>query len=147
MSFQNLIESLKRHRDAIGEERVEKIDFDQLEKDLGEAVSALGSLMEKGKLCEKLLSEFKSEIWKMASAVSRAKGDSSSCSFVEKLLSSPAMSFEELVFLRERVREEFNQSFPSSPQSKATGIQPESSFRISEFKAGVRTQPGTSRIT
>ena len=139
MNIQNLIESLQEHRNAIGDEMVQKIDFDQLEKDLKEATIALSSLEGKEKLCEKLLSEFKSEIKKMALAVSRVKGELNSCGLVEKLLSSPDLSIEDLLFLREKVKEEFNQSFPASPQSRVMGDHGESNFRISEFKTGVKT--------
>lgn len=139
MNIQNLIESLKEHRNAIGDEMVQKIDFDQLEKDLKEATIALSSLEGKEKLCEKLLSEFKSEIKKMTLAVSRVKGELNSCGLVEKLLSSPDLSIEDLLFLREKVKEEFNQSFPASPQSRVMVDHGESNFRISEFKTGVKT--------
>ncbi len=139
MNIQNLIESLKQHRDAIGDETIQKMDFDQLEKNLSEAVCTLSSLDEKEKLSEKLFCEFKSEIKKMALAVSRVKGNLSSCGLVEKLLSSPDLGFEDLLFLRERVKEEFNQSFPSSPQSRVIVDHGESNFRISEFKTGGKT--------
>ncbi len=139
MNIQNLIESLNQHQDAIGDEMVQKIDFDQLEKDLSAAVCALSSMEEKEKLSEKLLSEFKSEIKRMALAVSRAKGDLDSCGLVEKLLSSPDLSFEDLLFLREKVKEEFNQSFPATPQSRVMVDHGESNFQISEFKTGVKT--------
>jgi len=139
MNIQNLIESLKEHRNAIGDEMVQKIDFDQLEKDLKEATIALSSLEGKEKLCEKLLSEFKSEIKKMTLAVSRVKGELNSYGLVEKLLSSPDLSIEDLLFLREKVKEEFNQSFPASPQSRVMVDHGESNFRISEFKTGVKT--------
>jgi len=138
MEIQNLIESLKKHQNAISGEMVQKIDFDQLEKDLNQAACALSSLERKEKFCEKLLSDFKSEIKKMAKAVSRVRGDLNSCSLVERLLSSPDLSFEDIVFLREKVKEEFNQSFPSSPQSKVMINHGESNFRISEFKAGAK---------
>lgn len=138
MEIQNLIESLKEHQNAISGEMVQKIDFDQLEKDLNQAACALSSLERKEKFCEKLLSDFKSEIKKMARAVSRVRGDLNSCSLVERLLSSPDLSFEDIVFLKEKVKEEFNQSFPSSPQSKVMINQGESNFRISEFKAGAK---------
>jgi len=139
MDIQNLIESLNQHRNAIGEEMIQKLDFDQLEKDLNQAAGALTSLSEKGKFCEKLFCEFKSEIKKMALAVSRVKGELSSCGLVEKLLSSPELSFEDLLFLREKVKEEFNQSFSSSPQLRVMIDQGGSDFRISEFKTGVKT--------
>jgi len=139
MEIQNLIESLKEHRNAISGEMVKKIDFDQLEKDLNQAACALSSLERKEKFCDKLLSDFKSEIKKMAKAVSRVKGDIDSCGLVEKLLSSPDLSFEDLLFLREKVKEEFNQSFASVTQSKVMINLTEPNFRISEFKAGVKT--------
>lgn len=137
MEIINLIESLKEHREAITDAKIHKMDFDQLEKDLSDAVSALSSLDKKERLGEALLSDFKSEIKRMALAVLRAKGDSDSCGLVEKLLLSPDLSFEDLHFLREKVREEFNQSFPSSPQCKIMTKLTQSDFKISEFKTGV----------
>jgi hypothetical protein len=137
MNVQELIESLKGHKDAISDEMIQRIDFDSLEKALSETTRVLGTLGEKEQLCEKLLSDFKSEVKKMALAVSRAKGTLSSCGLVEKLLSSPDLSFEDLLFLREKVKEEFNQSFPASPQLRVAVHSGQSSFSISEFKTGV----------
>jgi hypothetical protein len=138
MSVHELIESLKGHRDAISSEMIQKIDFDRLEKDLGEVAVVLNSLGEKERLCERLLSDFKSEIKRMSLAVSRAKGDLSSCGLVDKLLSSPDLSFEDLLFLKKKVREEFNQSFPPSPQSKVVVDPGQDNACILEFKTGVR---------
>jgi len=139
MNVHELIESLKRHKDAVKGEMIQKIDFDQLERDLGEAALVLHSLGEKEGLCEKLLSDLKSEIKRMSLAVSRAKGDLSSCGLVDKLLSSPDLSFEDLLFLRKKVREEFNQSFPPSPQSKVVVDLGRVDTGFSEFKTGFKT--------
>ena len=138
MNNERLIESLEKHRLAIQVETISKLDFDQLERDLGEAASALNVLEKKEKLCDQLVDDFKSEIKKMALALSRAKGNLGSTGLVEKLLSSPEMSYDDLKFLRDKVREEFNQSFPSSPQSRVVTNQTKSNFRIGEFKTGVR---------
>jgi hypothetical protein len=138
MNVHELIESLKRHRSAINGEMIQKIDFDQLEKHLIEAARVLVARSEKEQLCEELLLDFKSEVKKMALAVSRAKGSLSSCGLVDKLLSSPDLSFEELLFLKKKVREEFDQSFPPSPQSKVFIDPGDGNTSISEFKTGVR---------
>jgi hypothetical protein len=137
-TIQNLIESIEKHLEAIRDEKIQKMDFDQLEKDLSEATSLLGSLEKKEKLCDSLLSDFKSEIRRMTLALSRTKGDLSSCGLVERLLLSPDLGFEDLLFLREKVREEFNQSFPATPQSKVIVNLVETNFKVSEFKTGVR---------
>lgn len=139
MNTQSLIESLKAHQSSIGEETIHNMDFDKLEKDLNEALRALKSSTQKEELCEKLLADFKSDIKKMALAVSRAKGDVGSSGLVEKLLSSPDLSFEDLLFLREKVKEEFNQSFSSSPQSRVLSSIPASKFKASVFKTGVNS--------
>ena len=60
MEIKNLIESLKGYSKAIGDDGIGGMDFDQLEKDLNEAARALGSLGETEKLCQRLLSDFKS---------------------------------------------------------------------------------------
>lgn len=138
MDVQELIESLKGHKAAISGEMIQKIDFDRLEKDLTEAARVLVFRAQKEQLYNKLLSDFKSEVKKMALAVSRAKGSLSSCGLVDKLLSLPDMTFEDLLLLREKVREEFNQSFPSSPQSKVFVDPGQGNTSISEFKTGVR---------
>ena len=140
MNVDELIKSLEGHKAAINGEMIQTIDFDQLERDLGEAALVLHSLGEKERLCEKLLSDFKSEIKKMSLAVSRAKGDLSSCGLVDKLLSSPDLSFEDLLFLKKKVREEFNQSFPPSPQSKVVVGPGRVNAGMSEFKTGVTIQ-------
>jgi hypothetical protein len=138
MNVKNLIESLKGYRKAIGDDGIGGMDFDQLEKDLEEAARALGSPDATEKLCQRLLSDFKSEIQKMALAVSRAKGEGGSCGLVEKLLSSPDLSFDDLLFLREKTREEFNQCFPVSPQSQVMVNLAESKSKVTDFKAGVK---------
>lgn len=138
MDVQNLIESLQMHRNAINDEALQKMDFDQLQRDLSDALDALSHLKEQRELCEKLLGEFKTDILKMAMAISRAKGDLSSGSLVERLLSSPDLGFEDLLFLRNKVREEFNQSFPASPQSNVVVISSNPKFDTSEFRSGVR---------
>ena len=75
----------------------------------------------------------------MSLAVSRAKGDLSSCGLVDKLLSSPDVSFEDLLFLKRKIREEFNQSFPPSPQSKVVVGPGRVDTGFSEFKTGFET--------
>lgn len=139
MNTQSLIESLKVHQGCISDETIHNMDFDKLEKDLNEALRALKSSTQKEELCEKLLADFKSDIKKMALAVSRAKGDVGSSGLVEKLLSSPDLGFEDLLFLREKVKEEFNQSFSSSPQSRVSSTIPASKFNASVFKTGANS--------
>ena len=87
----------------------------------------------------KKVDDFKAEIKRMTLALSRAKGDMGSAGLVEKLLSSPDMSFDDLRFLREKVREDFNLIFPSSPQSRVVASLTKSNFRAGEFKTGVGT--------
>jgi hypothetical protein len=135
---QNLIDALKGHLSCLDSEKIEKIDFDQMQEDLKTAVEALNHLQKKDQLCNKLLSDFKSEIKRMSLAISRAKGDGSTCNLVEKLLSSENQSFDELVLLREKVREDFNQSFPTKPQAKVVDTLGYGGFKINEFKAGVK---------
>ncbi len=137
MEIGNLILALTNFRDAINDENIQKLDFDQLQRDLDEAVSILTALKAKEKLCDQLVDDFKGEIKRMALAISRVKGDLGSVGLVEKLISSPNMSFDDLRFLREKVREDFNQSFPLSPQSRVTTNHIETNFRIGEFKTGV----------
>ncbi len=136
MDICELIEGLNRQREVIAGEMVHQLDFDKLQNDLAEAASVLSSLAEKEKLCQRLLAEVKSEIKKMALAVSRAKGDNGTGTLVERLISSPEIGLDDLLYLREKVKEEFNQCFPVSPQSKTMNRTAESRTRISEFKTG-----------
>jgi len=137
MNNERLIESLEKHRLAIQDETISKLDFDQMENDLAEAASALSVLEKKEKLCDQLVDDFKSEIKRMALAISRAKGNLSSGVLMEKLLSSPDISYDDLKFLRDKVREEFNQSFPASPQYRVVVNEAESNFKMGDFKTGV----------
>ncbi|MFH1335896.1 MAG: hypothetical protein ABII96_05210 [Candidatus Zixiibacteriota bacterium] len=137
MNNERLIESLEKHRLAIQDETISKLDFDQMENDLKEAAAALNLLGKKEKLYDQLVDDFKSEIKRMALALSRAKGNLSSTGLVEKLLSSPDISYDDLKFLRDKVREEFNQSFPASPHYKVVADQAEPNFKMGEFKTGV----------
>jgi len=137
MNNEKLIESLEKHRLAIRDETISKLDFDQLEKDLKEAASALSDSGKKEKLCDQLADDFKSEIKRMALALSRTKGNLSSTGLVEKFLSSPDLSYDDLKFLRDKVREEFNQSFPASPHYKVVADRTEPNFKMGEFKTGI----------
>ncbi|MCK4385048.1 MAG: hypothetical protein KAW52_02170 [candidate division Zixibacteria bacterium] len=136
MQTQKLIEALKEHIGCLDDEKIEKIDFDQMQKDLKTVVEALISLHRKEELCDKLLSDFKSEIKRMSFAISRAKEDLNSHGLVEKFLSSENLSFDDLIFLREKVREDFNKSFPTKPQARVVDNLGFAGFKISEFKAG-----------
>jgi multidrug resistance efflux pump len=94
MNNEKLIESLEKHRLAIQDETIAKLDFDQLEKDLKEAASALNLLEKKEKLCDQLTEDFKAEIKRMALTLSRIKGNLGSTGLVEKLLTSTDLSYE-----------------------------------------------------
>ena len=139
MNIQNLIDALKEHIGYLDDEKIEKIDFDQMQEDLKKSIEALISLQGKEELCEKLLSGFKSEIKRMSLAISRANHDLNPAlqdGLVERLLSSENLSFEELVLLREKVKEDFNKSFPTKPQAKVVDNLGFGGLKISEFKAG-----------
>ena len=138
MQRQELIDALKEHVKHLDVEEIEKIDFDQMQEDLKASVEALLSLQGKEELCDKLLSDFKSEIKRMSLAMSRAQGDLNTSGMVERLLSSESLSFEELVLLREKIKEDFNKSFPTRPQAKVIDKSGFGGFKASEFKAGVR---------
>jgi hypothetical protein len=141
MNIQNLIDALREHSGCLDGEKIEKIDFDQMQEDLKTVVEALIWLQRKEELCDKLLSDFKSEIQRMSQAIFRARGDLNPAlrdGLVEKLLSSENLSFEELILLREKVREDFNKSFPTMPQAKVVDNLGFGGFKVSEFKAGVK---------
>ena len=138
MKSQNLIEALNGHIECLDGEKIEKIDFDQMQEDLKNSIEALISLQQKEELCDKLLCDFKSEIKRMSLAISRTNHDSKTFGLVERLLSSENLSFDELILLREKVREDFNKSFPTKPQAKVVDNLGFGGFKISEFKAGVR---------
>lgn len=141
MNTQNLIDALREHSGCLDGGKIEKIDFDQMQEDLKTVVEALIWLQRKEELCDKLLSDFKSEIQRMSQAIFRARGDLNPAlrdGLVEKLLSSENLSFEELILLREKVREDFNKSFPTMPQAKVVDNLGFGGFKVSEFKAGVK---------
>ncbi len=141
MQTQKLIDALKEHIGCLDEEKIEKIDFDRMQEDLKNSIEALASLQKKEELCDKLLSDFKSEIKRMSQAISAARDDLNPAlrgGLVERLLSSENLSFEELILLREKVREDFNKSFPTKPQAKVVDNLGFGGFKISEFKAGVK---------
>jgi hypothetical protein len=134
MHTQKLIETLKEHLRCLDAEKIEKIDFDQLQEDLKNSIEVLTCLQKKEEFADKLLSDFKSDIKRMSLVISRAKNDLNTCGLVEKLLSSENLSFEELILLREKVREDFNQSFPTKPQAKLVDALGQGGFNISEFR-------------
>lgn len=138
MDIQNLIDALKEHIKHLDDERMEKIDFDQMQEDLKTSIEAMIFLQKKEELCDKLLSDFKSEIKRMSLAISRANQEVSTPGLVERLMSSENLSFDELILLREKVREDFNKSFPAKPQAKVVDSLGFGGFKISEFKAGVK---------
>jgi hypothetical protein len=138
MQRQELIDALKEHIQRLDGEKIEKIDFDQMQEDLKASTEALLSLQRKEELCDQLLRDFKSEIKRMSLAVSRAQGDLNTSGMVERLLSSENLSFDELVLLREKVREDFNRSFPAKPQARVIDNFGFGGFKAGEFKAGVK---------
>jgi len=138
MQTQKLVEALKEHVTCLDAEKIEKIDFDQMQEDLKNSIEAMISLQKNKRLCEKLLADFKSEIKKMSLAISRAKGDVNASGLVERFLSSEDLSFEELALLRDKVREDFNKSFPSKTQAKVVDSLEFGELKICEFKAGVK---------
>ena len=136
MQTQELIEALKQHIEHLDSEEIKKIDFDQMQEDLKAGVETLIFLQKRDQLCDKLLSDLKSDVKRMSLAISRARGDLSTCGLVEKLLSSENLSFEELVHLREKVREDFNSSFPTRPQAKIVDNLGFGGLKTNEFKTG-----------
>jgi hypothetical protein len=138
MQREELIDALKEHIKRLDGERIEKIDFDQMQEDLKASTEALLSLQKKEELCDQLLGDFKSEIKRMSLAVSRAQGDLNPSGMVERLLSSDNLSFDELVLLRQKIREDFNRSFPTKPRARVIHNFGSGGFKASEFKAGVR---------
>ncbi len=138
MQREELIDALKEHIQRLDGEKIEKIDFDQMQEDLKASMEALLSLQKKEELCDQLLGDFKSEIKRMSLAVSRARGDLNPSGMVERLLSSDNLSFDELVLLRQKIREDFNRSFPTKPQAKMIDNFGLGGFKASEFKAGVK---------
>jgi hypothetical protein len=134
MHTQKLIEALKEHLRCLDAEKIEKIDFDQLQEDLKNSIEVLTCLQKKEEFADKLLADFKSDIKRMSLAISRAKGDLNTSGLVEKLLSSENLSFEELILLREKLREDFNKSFPTKPQAKVVDALGHGGFKISEFR-------------
>jgi hypothetical protein len=141
MEIQKMIDALNQQCQAIEGETVHQMDFDQLQSDLAEAARILIGLSERDRLCERLLADFKSDIARMALAVSRAKGEAGTGELVEKLISSQDASLDDLFHLRKMVREQFNHCFPAAPQSKVSGRLASSQAKVSEFKSGV---PGRS---
>jgi hypothetical protein len=137
MEIQKLIDSLNRQRQAIEGEAVNQMDFDQLQSDLAEAARMLTNLNERDKLCERLLADLKSDIARMALAVSRAKVEAGTGELVQRLISSPDASLDDLFHLRKTIREQFNHCFPVAPQSKISGRLANSQAKVSEFKTGV----------
>jgi len=136
MEIQKLIGALNRQREAIAGDAVHEMDFDELQSDLAEAARVLGGLSENGRLCERLLADLKSEITRMALAVSRAKGEAGTGDLVEKLVSSPETGLDDLFHLRRMVREQFNHCFPILPQSKMTNRTGGQRAKVLEFKTG-----------
>lgn len=138
MQRQELIDALKEHIKRLDGEKIEKIDFDKLQEDLRASMEALLSLQKKEELCDQLLGDFKSEIKRMSLAMSRAQGDQNTSGMVERLLSTQDLSFDELVLLRQKIREDFNRSFPTKPQARVIDNFGFGGLKASEFKAGVK---------
>lgn len=138
MKIEGLIKNLKTHLESLSDEKVEVIDFDSLRDDLKGAAKLLLELDQKGKLCDKLLADVKSEIKRMSLAVSQAKGDASTLNLIEKLLDSEGLNYEDIVSLKHQVRAEFDRTFPGQPVHKVVEIGRSCDFKVGEFKIGER---------
>lgn len=136
MKIDGLVENLKTHLEAISDEKIELMDFDSLRNDLKDAKDLLLSLDQKGKLCDKLLADTKSEIKRMSLAVSRAKGDTSTLNLTGTLLDVEDLDYEDLVLLKRQVRAEFDKTFPGKPVHKVMEKGQRFDFKVGEFKIG-----------
>jgi len=138
MKTNELVENLRKHLAAIRNEAIEMIDFDSLIKDLQNVSEALLDLELKSKLSEKFLADTKSEIRRMALAVSRAKGDPSGLDLTERLLESEGLDYDELILLKDQVKAEFNRTFPGKPVHRVVERGRSSESRVLEFKVGTK---------
>jgi hypothetical protein len=115
--IKDLVQKFEEYSLCLEEERLEDIDFDELELLLKKTSEVLVDLEQKRKLCDKLLLDFKGEMMRMSLAIAKAnpKGENISSSLTERLILSN-LGFEEMIGLRKQLRDEFNRSFPTSPQ-------------------------------
>lgn len=133
-----LANRLKGYAELLSDESVEKIEFDSLIENLKKAATDLVQFEKTKKLCEKLLCDFKSELKRLANFLSFAKGDSSTLTLVENLLSSENLDFDDLILLRKKLKAEFDSVFPSRPLSKIVGKKDIFESKIGEFRVGGR---------
>lgn len=94
---------------------------------------SLKILKVRAELGEKLLEALKTEIRKMALAISRAKQDHSFFEWTQKLLEKLPEDGDEILTLRERLKEVFNQTFTSQPDLWVTN-QSNSNMELKDFK-------------
>ncbi|MCJ7508805.1 MAG: hypothetical protein MUO85_08780 [candidate division Zixibacteria bacterium] len=115
--IKDLVEKFEEYNLCLEEERLEDIDFDELQSLLRKANDEIFDLEKKTEMGDKLLLDFKGEMMKMSLAIAKAnpKGENISSSLTERLILSD-LSFEEMIGLRKQLRDEFNKSFPTSPQ-------------------------------
>ena len=138
MKTDELVNNLRTHIETISDEKIELLDFDSLRDDLKNAAEILLNLDEKGKVCDKLLADIKSEIKRMSLAVSRAKGDTSTLNLTERLLDAEDLDYEDLFLLKRQVRTEFDRTFPGKPLHKIVEQGQSFDFKVGEFKIGER---------
>lgn len=115
--IKDLVQKFEEYNSCLKEERLEDIDFDEFQSLLKKAKDVIFDLEKKTEMGDKLLLDFKGEMMKMSLAIAKAnpKGESISSSLTERLILSD-LSFEEMIGLRKQLRDEFNKSFPTSPQ-------------------------------
>ncbi len=133
-----LANKLREFAKILGDDSAEEIEFDSLKETLKKAAAGLVQSERTKMLCEKLLCDFKSEIKRMASFLSCAKGGSFSLSMVERLLGSKELDFDDLVLLRKKLRADFDSVFPSKPLSRMAEKKDIFESKICEFKVGSR---------
>jgi hypothetical protein len=138
MKTQELALKLKEDAALLKDERIERVNFDELLNDLQKASETLINLAQKEDMGNKLLSDFKSEIKRMALALSKTVGDKSNLDLVENLLSCENLGFEDLTLLKRQVKSEFDKAFPSQPVSRIGEKMKIDTMRIEEFRTGVK---------
>lgn len=128
-----IIEQLQNYARQLAESSPGEVNLAELCRHLKSASDLVEGLVAKATLADSLLQLFREDLLARARAVARLTGSSSK--LIERLISSEALSLEELLALKRDIESAFDTAFTSRLQD-AVSVQTDDNDKLAQFKIG-----------